>query len=422
MKRLQTDVLIAGAGPVGLATALFLDHLGVAVEVVESHAGPASHSYALALHPETLRILEPLGVAGEILPRSHPVSRLAVYSRRERLREVTLGSLDDPMSTVAVVGQHVLERSLAQMLQNRGVRIHWSHRLSGFRQDGELVRSEVDQLEQRLMGYATARLDWMVSRTLAGESRFLVGADGYRSITRRILQFEFQEVRPATSYAVFELPARLDDPHELRLVVGPDGVIDGLWPMRDGCCRWSFQVGEDVDLGRERSKESDLVQIFGSDAFPVLPPGRMAELLAERAPWFPVERGSSFWRSLVRFDCRLSEGYGRGAVWLAGDSAHLTGPLGMQSMNQGLREARDLAFTIADALQAGGRPGDRFLAYEEKNRGAWLKLLGQDPSPPPATGDTPALLAASADRLLASLPATGDRLDALFSGLGFGGA
>jgi 2-polyprenyl-6-methoxyphenol hydroxylase-like FAD-dependent oxidoreductase len=73
----------------------------------------------------------------------------------------------------------------------------------------------------------------------------------------------------------------------------------------------------------------------------------LCALLAQRAPWYrrAVERVD--WGRVVRFERRLARRFGESRVWLAGDAAHGTSPLGAQSMNAGLSEAHDLVRGIA---------------------------------------------------------------------------
>ena len=57
------EVLVVGAGPVGLVAAMFLQQYGVRVEIVDMHQRTTQHSYALAIHPRTLRVLDEVGLA-----------------------------------------------------------------------------------------------------------------------------------------------------------------------------------------------------------------------------------------------------------------------------------------------------------------------------------------------------------------------
>jgi 6-methylpretetramide 4-monooxygenase / 4-hydroxy-6-methylpretetramide 12a-monooxygenase len=72
----RPEVLVAGAGPVGLLAALALAEQGVQVQIVDQERRPAARSYALALHPQSLRLLDEIGLAGGS-PGSGPPDRAA---------------------------------------------------------------------------------------------------------------------------------------------------------------------------------------------------------------------------------------------------------------------------------------------------------------------------------------------------------
>ena len=72
----------------------------------------------------------------------------------------------------------------------------------------------------------------------------------------------------------------------------------------------------------------------------------------------------------MRFERYLVDGYGADRVWLAGDAAHATGPLGVQSMNVGFREARALTDRVDEILRGSGSL-DGLRAYDEGFRAEW---------------------------------------------------
>jgi 2-polyprenyl-6-methoxyphenol hydroxylase-like FAD-dependent oxidoreductase len=144
----------------------------------------------------------------------------------------------------------------------------------------------------------------------------------------------------------------------------------------------------------------DHVGVDVSEAYePILSDERLLALLGERAPWFEANVDEINWRILVRFERRLATAFGQHRVWLAGDAAHATGPLGMQSMNIGFREARDLAEIIAKVLH-GGASLEALDCYNRERRTEWQHLLGL------AGGDR-------RNRLALCLPASGERLASL---------
>ncbi|MBE2213762.1 MAG: FAD-dependent monooxygenase [Opitutaceae bacterium] len=414
MKTETTDVLIAGGGPVGLTAALCLQAHGIHSMVIEAKPRGVTHSYALALHPASLDLLESVGVLDDVLDGTLAVSRVVVQADGRRLASLPVAAQGARHPFLAVTGQDRLESALVRALEARGVHVRWNHRLARFQQHAEGLAAEIDELEERVIGYATARFDWMVRRTHSVDARYLIGADGHGSLVRRQLDIDFPEVAPAEHFAVFEFQVRGSLPDEAVLVLHPEGLAV-LWPLPGGRARWSFAVHPRAEGGIGRDKDHEPVQIFGPGAFPALEEQLFERLLAERAPWFTAGVEHVYWRMLVRFERRLADAFGRGRVWLAGDAAHLTGPAGIQSMNVGLREARDLAEALSIDRQRGGTRA--LEAYQAHALDEWRRLLGLAGSVAVGPG-APKEIAGSVARVLSALPGSGRALAEMAGGLG----
>lgn len=415
MKSNGIDVLVAGAGPVGLVTALSLQARGMKVRVVDAKPRGVTHSYALALHPASLDILDSLGVADEVVAQSLLVRTLAVYSGKRRIVSAPVAPDGARFPFLAVVGQDALEAILAHALGGSQAAVAWSHRVARLEIGAGGVNVDVDELEERTIGYAAARFDWLVKRTHRFEATHLVGADGHDSLVRRQLNIDFPEVRPAENFAVFEFHRDETMDGEVALVLDPSG-LGVLWPLPGGRARWSFMVDPEKFPDALREKNHEPVQIMGGGAYPALEESFLKELLAERAPWFTAQCGRVYWRMLVRFERRLASSFGRDHVWLAGDAAHLTGPVGIQSMNVGIREAREVADAIATSMAHGNASG-AMRAYEAKRQLEWRRLLGLDGRATVLDSAGPGI-AEWKDVLPACLPASGEALVALARQIG----
>ncbi len=413
MKTETTDVLIAGGGPVGLTAALCLQAQGVQAIVLEAKPQGVTHSYALALHPHSLDLLESIGVLDEALEGALRVPRLVFQASGRRIATLAVAGQGARHPYLAVVGQDRIEGVLVRALEARGVPVRWLHRLARFEARDDGVTAEADELEERVIGYATARLDWMVRRTQAITARYLIGADGHGSLVRRQLGIDFPEVAASEHYAVFEFQVRGALPDEVVVVLHPDGVA-ALWPLPGGRARWSFAVHPRLVQGIGRDKDHEPVQIFGPGVFPALDEQLFERLLAERAPWFTAGIERVYWRMLVRFERRLADSFGHGRTWLAGDAAHLTGPVGIQSMNVGLREAQALSRAIAQEHRGAERALDR---YRVDAREEWKHLLGLTGGIAVGPG-APREVAGAVTQVISALPGSGGALTEMAAGLG----
>ncbi len=369
----KSDVLVVGAGPVGLFAALTLAKQGVSVTVVDKDWRTGAHSYALALHARSLRLLEEMGLRDEVRERAYPVCTIGLYDSATRRAEVRITAQDESQQPVMVMPQDVLEGVLERALRRAGVAVLWNHCVSRLVAGSEGVDVTIDKMSKESVGYGVAHTEWTIDQTYDARFPYVIGADGHRSMVRRSAGIEFPEVARALHYAVFECQLSEDLGHEMRLVLGPQ-TTDVLWPLPNNGCRWSFELLDCVVPVNTRTKNRLHIEI-GGVRFPSLDESSFRALLAERAPWFDRAVQDIRWRLVVRFEQRLATSFGRGRVWLAGDAGHLAGPAGMQSMNVGLREARELAEAIADSLGRGSS-SEQLEEYSRQRTREWNCLLG----------------------------------------------
>jgi 2-polyprenyl-6-methoxyphenol hydroxylase-like FAD-dependent oxidoreductase len=423
------EVLIVGAGPVGLFTALSLARRGVAARVIDTGVWACTHSYALALHPQTLPLFHELGLLDEVRAQCYPVRSVALADASGPRARLALDQ-DDPGGYLAVLRQDALEGMLERALAGHGVHVDWRHELNNLEPGSDCVLAGIDRYEKESRGYIVAHTEWVVAGSATADVQYVVGADGYSSRVRRALDYDFPEVGPAEYYAVFEFSTDADLKHEMSIVFG-DGATDVLWPLPGGDCRWSFLLPGHSDPSVEGIK--NVLESSGFGHFPterikdraprsegthdeILSDENLRRLIAGRAPWFQGKIESVKWRGVVRFERRMASGFGQGRLWLAGDSAHLTGPVGVQSMNAGLAEARDLASILAGVLRDGAAPAT-LNAYNQRSLDTWKQLHGQAGALHAGPAADP-WVATHAATLLSCLPATGPRLNAMASQLG----
>ncbi len=330
------EVLVVGAGPVGLFAALSLAKQGVSVQIVDRDWRTGAHSYALAIHRRSLALLDGLGLREKVLEGAYPIHSVGLYDRAGRRAEIGLSTGEAGDLGLATIRQDVLEQILEQALRQSGVRVQWNHEVSGLVVEDDCVAATVDKLEKDSVGYAAAHTEWVVARSTRLKVPYVIGADGHQSTVRKALGIDYPRVGPPRHFAVFEFQTDAVFHHQMR-IAWDDAATSVLWPLPEGYCRWGFELEDFTGRTGPRIKDRLAVEL-GGQAFPVLGEESLAKLIAERAPWFDGRIGEIRWRIVVRFDSCLASALGRQRAWLAGDAVHMTGPVGMQSMNLGLRE------------------------------------------------------------------------------------
>jgi 2-polyprenyl-6-methoxyphenol hydroxylase-like FAD-dependent oxidoreductase len=302
------DVLIVGAGPVGLFTALHLARRGLRINVIDREWREAAHSYGLALHPGSLRLLDEVGVIAPVLERGYRVRKIRLFDGAAERAQVNVSALGVDFPFVPVVRQDVLESILLHALGDLGVKVHWNHRLAEIEPKDDHLEATIEHLEKMSTGYAMAHTEWVVRKAHRAKTAYVIGTDGHHSTVRHMCGIDFPHAGPTQNFAVCEFDSDFDADGAMSLVLDED-TTNVLWPLPNGRCRWSLELTESTpDASRDKSRLT--VQI-GEQTYPHLGRDRLEELLEQRAPWFRGRIGEIHWSMAVRFERRLAERFGR---------------------------------------------------------------------------------------------------------------
>jgi len=387
----DSEVLVVGAGPVGLVAALFLEQYGVQATIVDEHQRTNQHSSALAIHSHTLRTLDEAGLSDALIAAGRKLTRVAYYEAGTRRAEIDFSRLDTPHPYLLVVRQSVLEKIVEEALRRKNRKVQWSRRLQSLSVDGGRLQADVATLDQVSLGYPVASTGWVVARTETVRPSYVIGADGYHSAVRRLAGIEMDERGAGQIFSIYEVEASGELPGEVRVTLERE-LTSVYWPLEEGRCRWGFQISS-----ASEHEPSSMA--------------RLRDLIATRTPWCAAQPTQIYWSTLASFPSRLARTLGSGTAWLAGDAAHLAAPVGVQSMNSGLVEARELASRMAKIQHASGAPSllDEF-GTETHKRWEWLLDGGLAVRALP--GAAPWVQQNGA-RIFACLPASGDDVEPL---------
>ena len=133
------EVLVVGAGPVGLVAGLFLQQYGIRVAIVDTRQQTTQHSYALAIHPRTLQVLDEAGLSDELIGAGRKLTKVAYYEGAERRAKIDYSALASGHPYLLVVRQSLLERAAEEALRRQKLEVLWGHRLQSLTADGASI-------------------------------------------------------------------------------------------------------------------------------------------------------------------------------------------------------------------------------------------------------------------------------------------
>ncbi len=381
----MSGVLIAGAGPAGLALAIGLRLRGVEAVVVDRATGPKHEPRAAVVWPRTARALAGWGLAPALEAEGLPLAAAHVHVRGRARGTLRFGSLPAPFSRPLVIEQHAVERLLLLRFEALGGRVRW----------GEALES-VDAGA----GEATARL-------ASGQERFawVVGAEGARSVVRKAMGVRFAG-RPRPDVVCIQANARPrwrfpDIPGEGRFFLQPGATL-GAFRTPDGDHRlYIFARDDDPARTAPPTLEEMTARVrvlTGDDGLTLEPPAHS-------------------WLNFARFQERVAERLRAGPLLLVGDSAHVWPAVGGHGMAIGIAGAHRLAGALADAV--GGRGVAGLDAYDRAQRSLarrTARLADLDVLERPNGAATLAVLDALLPALLA-VPAVGRGVERVIASL-----
>lgn len=326
------DVLVIGAGPVGLTLAAELARYGLSVRVVDKATHPTTTSKALAIWSRSLELFDRMGCTQSFLAAGIQGHGASIRSGGRILGHARLDVIPSAYNFALMIPQRETERLMAAHLGGFGVGVEREVELTGFEDRGDGVRATLRHAD---------------GREESIDCRWLVGCDGAHSTVRHKLGLAFAGAPEPNDWVLADVmltgPAA-PPADEVSLYLHRDGLFV-VFPMPGPRFRVVATLGPTDPVQPRPEPSLDGVQT----------------LIDQRT-------GGGFtaqdpqWLANFRVHERKVADYRRGRVFLAGDAAHIHSPAGGQGMNTGMQDAINLAWKLAMVRQ-GAADADLLLSY-----------------------------------------------------------
>ncbi|CAJ1503480.1 bifunctional 3-(3-hydroxy-phenyl)propionate/3-hydroxycinnamic acid hydroxylase [[Mycobacterium] kokjensenii] len=338
----DVDVVIVGAGPVGLTLANILGLQGIRTLVVEDRATLIDYPRGVGLDDESLRTFQAIGLVDAVLPHTVPNQILRFYDGHRRLL-AEMAPADACFGWPKRNGfvQPLVDAELLRGLDRFDhVDVRWGHPMTGCTETADAVTVSLGA-------------DGTEPETVT--TQYLVGCDGGRSTTRRLMGVSFDGTTSSTRWLVVDIA---NDP------LGHPNSEVGADPARPyasisiahGIRRFEFMIHAD-----ETDEQAEHPDFVARMLAPFLPHPHDVDVIRQR---------------VYTHHSRIAGAFRRGRLLLAGDAAHLMPVWQGQGYNSGIRDAMNLGWKLAAVVhgQAGPSLLDSYDTERRKHARAMIDL------------------------------------------------
>lgn len=334
----NTDVLIVGAGPTGLALATMLMRSGITPVIVDKLASGQNTSRAAVIHAHTLEVLAQLGVSERLANKGLKLAKFSIRDRDRVLVRLRFDTIPTPFNYLLMLTQDVTEKILTEGLAEARGAVRWGCTVESLSETPEGVQATVISSEGRQTIHA----------------RYVIGADGMHSLVRQTAGIGFTGDTYEESFVLADVEMNWDHGRdEVMLFFSPAGLVV-VAPLPNN----RYRIVATLDDAPPEPKLNDIQSLLDTRG----PTHGIAKVLRVH------------WSSRFRLHHRVADQYRRGRFLLMGDAAHVHSPAGGQGMNTGLVDACVLGRILSDVVSK--RRDESYLdKYESMRRPAARQVL-----------------------------------------------
>ncbi len=329
---LDTNVLILGAGPVGMTLANELKRHGVTPRIVDKAPSIREVSKAMILHVRTQEVLDKVGVEAKIQQVSQPLKEVVVHAYGKHIGSWDLDEIDSPFRHPVIIGQNRTQHILLDQLTENGVHVEWNTEAISF----ELAAD-----------CATTVLRNSDGKEETVRAGYVVGCEGSNSMIRRTLNFSFEGERYSGEQFIqadcrikWSLPKGrsylfLTAEGYMMVIEFPDDVVRVFISLPDASVTGAQEASKQFGAVEATNEEPTLEEIHHH---------------LERLSGYSCELSDPIWLARYRTSHRYTNHFSQGRAFIAGDAAHVHVPIGGQGMNTGIQDAFNLGWKLAGVV------------------------------------------------------------------------
>lgn len=306
------DVLVVGAGPVGLFCANELIRHGLSCRIVDKKTTLSEHSKALGIHIRTLDVLEDCGFLDEIMSQGLKVEGVLFKSKEKELINATFAKVEANRHFLIDLPQNKTERVFYNGLVAKNLEVNW--------------QTELTEIEQN-SNKAIATLKLANGSSEKVHANWIIACDGSHSTLRKLLYAKFEGSNFQQTWWLADLHIDWALPQNRMVMYISDNGPLACFPMGNKRYRLAMTAPEKI-MHKEPLLE-DIEKVFSY---------RCSDKATLSEP---------VWISQFGIDHKQIQKYRYGRVFFAGDAAHVHSPIGGQGLNTGIQDIYNLVWKLA---------------------------------------------------------------------------
>ncbi|WED43337.1 FAD-dependent monooxygenase [Legionella cardiaca] len=312
MTEKKLEVLVVGAGPVGLFCANELIRHGIHCRIIDKKSTISDKSKALAIHIRSLDVLEDCGFIDEILTQGQKINGLLFRFKNQQLADVDFSLLDTNRHFLIALPQNQTESILYQGLTNKGLVVEWETELTEITQDANGVTALLKHQD----GHSeTVQVPWIIA------------CDGSHSTLREQVKAEFSGDSYKQTWWLADLRLDWNLPNnKIIMFISQEGPM-ACFPM--GGNRYRLVMTAEEKISHTDPTLTDIERVF------------------KRRCKDQVSFSDAVWITQFGIAHKQIDNYRYGRVFFAGDAAHVHSPAGGQGLNTGMQDIYNLVWKLA---------------------------------------------------------------------------